>query len=357
MDILKTLERIRSKRQNRMDDDGWVTINGTHVLIEDDHIVKGPRALKERNAISGSESESGKVRTVKTASGEYRYSNQKEYDSEKKRSIENVKKAVDSEKQREAEDARIDKDEYIQELRDQIQRQRKAMDRNPNKPNFLKNSEIVIQKLEAEIMRTEAHFQEKYGDIGSGSDDYGDSDGVLFDAEYEYRHIEANTSKKDADAKIINPNGTMDKCYMCAVAYEMRARGLDVCINDKGDKHRNSEAQVLECFKGAEKVSFDGVREDMDNGDVKMLAAKIRNQMKQWGGDSRALLIVHRNNSGHILNLVGGSVRDAQNGTPPFTNQLNNIAYKVKYSNRITLVRVDNAELTGNVKDYVREVE
>lgn len=70
MDILKTLERIRSKRQSRMDDDGWVTINGTHVYIENGYIAKGPKALKEYK--SSNNSSPGK-HEIKVKGGKLRY--------------------------------------------------------------------------------------------------------------------------------------------------------------------------------------------------------------------------------------------------------------------------------------------
>ena len=47
MVIEHTLERIRVKHLQRMDDDNWKTINGTHVEIGDDgEITKGPERLR-----------------------------------------------------------------------------------------------------------------------------------------------------------------------------------------------------------------------------------------------------------------------------------------------------------------------
>lgn len=69
MNIIKTLELIRKKRQQRLDaDDGtWKTINGTHVMIDKNgDISKGPKALKDLNKDKPSKAKSGpdKLRSI-----------------------------------------------------------------------------------------------------------------------------------------------------------------------------------------------------------------------------------------------------------------------------------------------------
>ena len=180
----------------------------------------------------------------------------------------------------------------------------------------------------------------------------------VFDPDYEYKKISGtHSATDDVKAHVVNPEGLHMNCQRCAVAYEMRRRGYDVCASS-GEKDSLAYGGAIErCFIGADTRQFSDLSSDI-------LTSQARQTMLDWGEGSRAVVCIQRREGfGHAYNMFVSNgevfVADSQIGVSWSDKSSLEAGGKVNLNMdnaiHVELIRTDNAALGLDVEQFVRE--
>lgn len=177
----------------------------------------------------------------------------------------------------------------------------------------------------------------------------------VFDLDYEYPKIETPFDAF-SNAKEVNPNfdwvggdfAYTHNCQRCAVAFEVRERGYDVvALGASSAGGYGAEAEIVHMFKEASRLEFDG------RGHSNTEA--VRNQMREWGDGSRAIITIRRDGgmTGHAFNAeykdgtffiidsqLGACWDDKKNGAA-----IDGGCLEDQWTNHVTLYRTDNVRM------------
>ena len=340
--VRKELELIRKKyiRRQRFDDSfddqgSWATLNGTHVHFNNaGDIDKGPSALKEKM-------------------NRHEYSTKAEYQREKKKSL----KRHDALQKRLERDYAKKKKEIKERLGDGISKRFNEIDNDPNLTDQEKERRLeAVYKEQEEYVEQCLEIDNKYKERKESIEN---NYRVQFDEEYEFRRIDGDNGLSDKVGRdIINPDHLDENCQRCAIAYELRARGLDVTASpgESGDLAMTS--RILSCFVKPDMKTY--MDYDLD-GDHE-IARQTLKQMKEWGDGARALVLAQYGSFGHAFNLINKNgkvyLQDSQSGQSWDAESKDTIEQGLQLTGAFnaTLVRTDNAKLSFGTEDYVRDV-
>ena len=336
--LIRRFEDIRRKHRLRLDDSfddqgHWVTINGTHVHINNaGDVDRGPDGLKK-------------------SLNRHKYTTKAEYQKEKAKALRRrdaLLKRLDSDKEKR-------RAETIKKFGGSPMARRIAI-RSDNSLTEEQKAAALEKVFEDQEKMTEENmkYSEKYNRLWNKIyDDYR----MAFDPDYEFNKIEGdNGLSENAGRDIINPDLLFKNCQRCAMAYELRTRGYDVKVSPGESDALAQPANILQCFVNPERADFTEFDFDGD----KKIAKGVLEQMKSWGDGSRAYVVAQYSDHGHAYNLInkGGRVmiQDSQVGLSwdvedgDLTSSLN-----LSGAHDVLLIRTDNARLSMGIEAYVED--
>ena len=160
------------------------------------------------------------------------------------------------------------------------------------------------------------------------------------------------------DLTAVNPNFSTGKaewtnnCQRCVVTYEARRRGYDVevlpCILDKKDALVDLDINngFLSAFVSPNIISCSGIS-------AKSIENEIRKHMARFGDEARAFVIVNWRNNKDVSHVFIAEQHGMKTVfLDPQSNRSNVRQYfnKADINEKIYLIRVDNLEITNNIK-------
>lgn len=283
-ELMAEAKQIWCQQKNlHFDDDvDWITVNGTHVPLDDDGNAIGGGKLKgekfskaksQKKTTKESSSKSGREADVGTGGGHKLEKRLAEIDADfaKKRDALHAKYGDKAKRTND-----IQNDSSLTEQ----QKKQRLLDLDQEFKRKWEEYDQIASESRMERKKAEKEF------------------GPSYDPASKYKKIEGTHSPKaDGKAGLINPKGLRENCQRCAVAFEMRRRGFDVKASPGEGDELCSLSNILSCFSGAEKATI-------PYSNPQKVKEDICTKMKGFGNGSRGLMtVVYKDGFCHILNV------------------------------------------------------
>jgi hypothetical protein len=192
--------------------------------------------------------------------------------------------------------------------------------------------------------------------------------GGVFNTDWADKDRQIAENKKQADEKSleekyqhINPNYTenakhfdpySNNCVKCALAFEANMRGDDVEALGRNYKDSNENELVRTDKSIAKAIGKQNDIWEVGASNRELVIKRIKEQMEDFGSDSRAILSLNHKTGHHVVNVLANNgnpiIVDAQSG------KHGDVATMLKYYNtkNANIIRIDDVKIPDSLKEW-----